>query len=59
MKKYETAQTADRRTERISAYTYLVQAKMHRTGKKEGLEAEIRKLKGNCTGATEGGTYGL
>lgn len=63
MKQYETVQTADRRMERISAYAYLMQERMRRqekNGKKDRLDAEIRKLKGSsCTGATEGGTYGL
>lgn len=59
MKQNETVQTADRRMDRISTYAYLAQMRREKGGKKEGLEAEIRKLKGSCTGATEGGTYGL
>lgn len=62
MKQYETVQTADRRMDRISAYAYLMQMRRNDKGMKKegGLEAEIRKLKSSsCTGATEGGTYGL
>lgn len=59
MKQNETVQTADRRMDRISTYAYLMQMRSKKGGKKEGLEAEVRKLKGSCTGATEGGAYGL
>lgn len=61
MKQYEIVQTADRRMERISAYAYLMQERKRRqekNGKKDMLDAEIRKLKG-CTGTTERKTYGL
>lgn len=59
MKQNETVQTADRRMDRISTYAYLAQMRREKGRKKEELEAEVRKLKGSCTGATEGGAYGL
>lgn len=55
MKQYETS---DRRG-RISTYAYLMQMRREKGGKKERLETEVRKMKGSCAGATEGGTYGL
>lgn len=59
MKHNETVQTADRRMDRISAYAYLMQMRRNDKGMKKegGLVAEIRKLKGSCTGATERSIY--